>query len=199
MKSKYYLMLEQIGISQITWENLHYIGLLIMVTKMWSNDYVMQEQTLISQILRDPELRRLERPYRCGQTTRHWSRSKRLFWKETFVNVESPLHDSAKHGHRCVIKMLVGRGAYPNTGLPAYSDSVGTAKKCHCKQGASYCVTVTGVQVGSPVKQIDTEKLHYTGPLGGGTPMLLNYFWRHTQIQTRQIHVTLDTRQPLSR
>ena len=48
MKSKYYLMLEQIGISQITWENLHYIGLLIMVTKMWSNDYVMQEQTLIS-------------------------------------------------------------------------------------------------------------------------------------------------------
>ena len=30
-----------------------------------------------------------------------------------------------------------------DTGLPAYSDSVGTAKKCHCKRGASYCVTVS--------------------------------------------------------
>ena len=29
------------------------------------------------------------------------------------------------------------------TGLPAYSDSAGTLKKCHCKRGASYCVTVS--------------------------------------------------------
>ena len=30
-----------------------------------------------------------------------------------------------------------------STGLPAYSDSAGTLKKCHCKRGASYCVTVS--------------------------------------------------------
>ena len=29
------------------------------------------------------------------------------------------------------------------TGLPAYSDSAGTLKKCHCKRGVSYCVTVS--------------------------------------------------------
>ena len=29
------------------------------------------------------------------------------------------------------------------TGLPAYSDSVGTAEKCHCKGGASDCVAVS--------------------------------------------------------
>ena len=28
-------------------------------------------------------------------------------------------------------------------GLPAYSDSVGTTKKCRCMQRASYCVTVS--------------------------------------------------------
>ena len=33
------------------------------------------------------------------------------------------------------------------TGLPEYSDSAGTLKKCRCKMGASYCVTVTGVTV----------------------------------------------------
>ena len=33
--------------------------------------------------------------------------------------------------------------AYVSTGLPAYSDSFWTAKKCHCKRGASYCVTVS--------------------------------------------------------
>ena len=30
-----------------------------------------------------------------------------------------------------------------NTGLPAYSDRAGTAKKCHCNQKAPYCVTVS--------------------------------------------------------
>ena len=32
---------------------------------------------------------------------------------------------------------------FPNTDIPAYSDSAGTLKKCHCKRGASYCVTVS--------------------------------------------------------
>ena len=35
------------------------------------------------------------------------------------------------------------RGYIIDTGLPAYSDSAGTLKKCHCKRGASYCVTVS--------------------------------------------------------
>ena len=30
-----------------------------------------------------------------------------------------------------------------STGLLAYSDSPGTLKKCHCKRGASHCVTVS--------------------------------------------------------
>ena len=34
-----------------------------------------------------------------------------------------------------------------DTGLPTYSDSVGTAIKCLCKRGDSYRVTVTGVTV----------------------------------------------------
>ena len=29
------------------------------------------------------------------------------------------------------------------TGLSAFSDSPGSLKKCHCKRGASYCVTVS--------------------------------------------------------
>ena len=41
-----------------------------------------------------------------------------------------------------------------DTGFPAYSDSAGTAKKCHCKRGASYCVTVS------------KKKLLYEGPIG---------------------------------
>ena len=31
------------------------------------------------------------------------------------------------------------------TGLPAYSGSIRTATKCHCKRGASYCVTVSRI------------------------------------------------------
>ena len=30
-----------------------------------------------------------------------------------------------------------------NTDVPAYSDTLGTWPKCHCKQMAIYCVTVT--------------------------------------------------------
>ena len=35
------------------------------------------------------------------------------------------------------------RGYIIDTGLPAYSDSAGTLKKCHSKRGASYCVTIS--------------------------------------------------------
>ena len=36
---------------------------------------------------------------------------------------------------------------YWTIGLPAYSDSAGTLKRCHCKQSSPYSVTATGVTV----------------------------------------------------
>ena len=52
----------------------------------------------------------------------------------------------------CIIFRMAeaqGKNNLPNitikasTGLPDYSDSAGTAIKCRCKRGASYCVIVS--------------------------------------------------------
>ena len=37
------------------------------------------------------------------------------------------------------------------TDLPAYNDTLGTRPKCHCKQMASYCITVPGVTVSGKI------------------------------------------------
>ena len=65
-----------------------------------------------------------------------------------------------------------------STGLPAYSDSVGTAKKCHCKQN----VTVTGIfskrrSFYGPKKCHCSRNVTVTGVTVSGEACIISKLW----------------------